>query len=599
MNSIFLSMDKTNSPEETRVEVEEKQVPVPSKVESIKPAPEPVISVTPTPNTWRPNNYHGTIICTVETASQKFNLRRDNLTLQSYDTFTPNGALVRVLTVSLREVIRDLPTNYEMHQLIIKRFPECNEGIGAVVNLLGGRDVMVQVHASSETHRVYCCSISLCDPVRAKSSNHPSQLAQPKKTPAEVSSGKIVEAVKTKQTSPPLVHQMSSAQAKQAFSYPHDIPAEYFQSVEPNTPVLESQIFKSEHVPETQTNEYTPDLAGQVYQSASIPESRNSEPEPVLEKQSYQSASASEKWTSQSTTVPATQTNKSGPVREAQTDHYEPISLPHSSLPAPTKVEHQPVDESFTTVEVEQEQESYVVVENTYHEEQTESFKVERNSTEEQTETDHVAFKTLDEINAAEHDSDPRALTHKPWAGAITQSTKKNLGAKSGLPDESLVLEHVYGYRTRDCRNNLFCNAGGKIVFPAGSVCVVHDIKENTQRFFQEHKEEVTALVLHPDGKTVASGDVVTDYDGCFVYIWNSEDPEDMTQHIQIRIGVKKLAKGVADVEFSPDGKYLSVVAKDSDHTIYIFEWEKSRKAAYTAKGHSDSVCFTLLPIPF
>jgi hypothetical protein len=87
----------------------------------------------------------------------------------------------------------------------------------------------------------------------------------------------------------------------------------------------------------------------------------------------------------------------------------------------------------------------------------------------------------------------------------VAPSKNKNLGAKTGLPDESLILEHVYGYRTRDCRNNLFYTKSGKIVFPAGSVCVVHDIKENTQRFFHgQHKEEVTAVALHPNGKTVS-----------------------------------------------------------------------------------------------
>lgn len=205
-----------------------------------------------------------------------------------------------------------------------------------------------------------------------------------------------------------------------------------------------------------------------------------------------------------------------------------------------------------------------------------------------------------DDDFVVDQDQGTRALCHKPWAGAIVApSNSKDSGANTGLPEQSLVLEHVYGYRTRDCRNNLFYTASGKIVFPAGSVGVVHDIASNTQRFFHgQHKEDITAVALHPDGKTVASGDVVTHDDGCFVYIWNSEEPEDRSQHKQIRIGVKKLARGVADVEFSPDGKYLSVVAMDSDHKIYIFDWEKRHsKPIYVEKGHNDSVisCFIFL----
>lgn len=50
--------------------------------------------------------------------------------------------------------------------MIVKRFPECNENVGSVVNIMGRSDVQVQVQASSSTDKVYCCSVFLSDPVR-------------------------------------------------------------------------------------------------------------------------------------------------------------------------------------------------------------------------------------------------------------------------------------------------------------------------------------------------------------------------------------------------------------------------------------------------
>lgn len=133
-------------------------------------------------------------------------------------------------------------------------------------------------------------------------------------------------------------------------------------------------------------------------------------------------------------------------------------------------------------------------------------------------------------------------------------------------------------------------------MFPAGSVGVVHDIKANTQKFFHgRHKEDITALAIHPDGKFAATGDVVTHDDGCFVYIWDTTNQNETSSQVQLRIGEKKLARGVADVEFSPDGRYLTVVAMDADHMIYIYDWKRSNKPIAQEKGHNDSVCFLLI----
>ncbi|KAJ1533578.1 hypothetical protein HK096_005083, partial [Nowakowskiella sp. JEL0078] len=139
---------------------------------------------------------------------------------------------------------------------------------------------------------------------------------------------------------------------------------------------------------------------------------------------------------------------------------------------------------------------------------------------------------------------------NRAWAGAIVApSNYDETSARADLPSQTLELEHIY-------------------VYSAGAVGVVHDIKSNKQKFFRgRHREDVVSVAVHPSGKLIATGDIVCHDDGCYVYMWDPFAPEDEKRQIQIRIGEKKLGKGVADVEFSPDGKWLIAVGMDADHT--------------------------------
>ena len=67
---------------------------------------------------------------------------------------------------------------------------------------------------------------------------------------------------------------------------------------------------------------------------------------------------------------------------------------------------------------------------------------------------------------------------------------------------------HRYGYRGRDCRNNILLLGNGEIVYFTAAVCVVYNPDTNTQRHYIEHTDDVKSIALHPDNVTVASGQV-------------------------------------------------------------------------------------------
>ena len=67
-------------------------------------------------------------------------------------------------------------------------------------------------------------------------------------------------------------------------------------------------------------------------------------------------------------------------------------------------------------------------------------------------------------------------------------------------PTSSLKLEWVYGYRGHQCRNNLFYTSAKDIVYFVAGVGVVYNTKENSQRFFLGHNDDIIRFV--PDSRS-------------------------------------------------------------------------------------------------
>ena len=71
----------------------------------------------------------------------------------------------------------------------------------------------------------------------------------------------------------------------------------------------------------------------------------------------------------------------------------------------------------------------------------------------------------------------------KPWMGAIKEPTppfynNKKEGSKE--PTCTITLEYVYGYRTKDMRNNLYYLKDGKVLYNAAALGIVLDVESNT-----------------------------------------------------------------------------------------------------------------------
>ncbi|CAH8438307.1 unnamed protein product [Heterobilharzia americana] len=195
------------------------------------------------------------------------------------------------------------------------------------------------------------------------------------------------------------------------------------------------------------------------------------------------------------------------------------------------------------------------------------------------------------------HDDDSKETTYMPGDGILrfyirgrpvnvylpTQvMTDYDLSIPLKAPDMTLKLEWIYGYRGRDCRNNLHYLPTGELIYFVAATVVLYNIEEQCQRHYLEHTDDVKCIAIHPDRITVATGQSAG-HDKQFgkphVRIWSSVD----LKTLKI-IGLGEFERSVCCLSFSKtdNGAKLCAVDEGQDHVISIWEWQKSRKITET-----------------
>ena len=164
--------------------------------------------------------------------------------------------------------------------------------------------------------------------------------------------------------------------------------------------------------------------------------------------------------------------------------------------------------------------------------------------------------------------------TVKPWKGAVREPSSWVEPDDNGdAPDASLQLMHVYGYRGWDCRDNIsFADSRFEIVYHVAGVGVVFNSKENKQLHNTEHDDDIPCLDVHPEGHTVATGEI-----GKFpkIVLW------DANTGVTIRV-IQFHKRGVANIAFSRNGEVLVSTGMDDDRTVVV---HNVRTGAVLGKG--------------
>ncbi|CAD8173443.1 unnamed protein product [Paramecium pentaurelia] len=153
-------------------------------------------------------------------------------------------------------------------------------------------------------------------------------------------------------------------------------------------------------------------------------------------------------------------------------------------------------------------------------------------------------------------------ISLKPWASNIKEPSSyyKDPINQNTPPLIDLELEHAFGYRGNDCKNNIRFLKSGNIVYHSASLGIVLDMNVNQQKIFNMHEDDIISMDLHQDGIRVATGEINTGV----IYVWDSNT-------LQALCKFNQLSKGIKSLQFSPFNQ-LVALAMDEFTTIAIFE---------------------------
>ncbi|XP_061084047.1 echinoderm microtubule-associated protein-like 6 isoform X1 [Conger conger] len=208
-----------------------------------------------------------------------------------------------------------------------------------------------------------------------------------------------------------------------------------------------------------------------------------------------------------------------------------------------------------------------------------------------------VSIRDMTGVKPHQQQKEVSAEERPPVSRAAPQPDKlqKNNVTKKKKLVEELGLDHVFGYRGFDCRNNLhYLNDGTDIIFHTAAAALVQSLSTGTQSFYLEHTDDILCLTVnqHPKYKNIiATGQIgrsaptlpsLPGTTPC-IHVWDAMSKQTLS------ILRCSHGKGVGYVHFSATGKLLLSVGAEPEHTITVWRWQEGSKV--TSKGgHSDRI---------
>lgn len=164
----------------------------------------------------------------------------------------------------------------------------------------------------------------------------------------------------------------------------------------------------------------------------------------------------------------------------------------------------------------------------------------------------------------------------KPWIANIV-APEVEIVEKKTAPEASLKMEHVFGFRSWDVRQNLFFTDDKHICYMTGAVGIVQNVDNYSQKRFgglecyEEgdcHDDDIVAIAFHKgEVSMVATGQRHLKPS---IIIWSPVDPSVIYYTFHQTKGTKE----VANLSFDKKGEYIASVGRDKLHTFFVFKLE-------------------------
>jgi microtubule-associated protein-like 6 len=155
----------------------------------------------------------------------------------------------------------------------------------------------------------------------------------------------------------------------------------------------------------------------------------------------------------------------------------------------------------------------------------------------------------------------------KPWVGAI-KAPSNPPSVPATPPGCDLELEWVHGYAAQGSRSNLRYTAKkGSIVYHAAALGITMELDDGssaTQRFQEEHTDDVVCLAVHPTEDIVATGQLGKKP---LIVVWDASTQKSLV----VLKGFHKRAVTLLAFSSHDGGKHLASIGDDNDHSVAVY----------------------------
>ena len=175
------------------------------------------------------------------------------------------------------------------------------------------------------------------------------------------------------------------------------------------------------------------------------------------------------------------------------------------------------------------------------------------------------AFQIDDEL-VGDNAGNPDALNiNEQWRSTCElPDNLDSLKPNPEKPNAVLKLSHVFGFRTKDIRNNVKYINDNTIAFQSGNLGIIQSLSDNSQQFFTGHKEEILSFALDSTRTLIATGEAqIEGKTSSQIIVWQSSDLQEVSR-------ITLPVNGVNTISFSTDGAYLACSGLDDQHTIFV-----------------------------
>ena len=133
-------------------------------------------------------------------------------------------------------------------------------------------------------------------------------------------------------------------------------------------------------------------------------------------------------------------------------------------------------------------------------------------------------------------------------------------------PNIRIKLNHVFGFRTKDVRNNVKYLNQNSIIYHAGNLAIIQDLKTKEQKFFSLHKNDITSFTINKEKTLCATAEKSEEDKKCTIIVWDSNS---LKENFRLTIPTEC----IKDMEFNANSSLIALIGVTQDqYAIYIID---------------------------